>query len=139
MSGLGSIYETEDAEMPVGKDLRWNVSVPSNAVGTGRPTLVRVPLRIPDDDGYVVARRVNPADEGDTIQLQVPDVPFPVQLRLRGMGAPHEEGRPGDLILTVSLGGSPVLVSTRGLNATRWAGIGVGLIALCGAILAVCG
>lgn len=129
MTGLGSVFEAEDDGLPKGKDLRWNVVVPPAAVGAREAQLVRVPLRLSDDDGYVVDRGRNPADEDDYIAIQVPHGEFPLMLRLRGLGANVEDGRRGDLYLRVELGDVPMRVGGGGVGLRRLAS-GAGVVAL---------
>lgn len=106
MSQLGSIFEPETAG-PRGRDLRAEVSVPGSACGSDDGCLVEVPRELPALGGY--ARRVDSGlDTGDAVHLRLPhDFPDGGTLRLRGQGeaSEAENGRPGDLLLTVNVAG----------------------------------
>jgi hypothetical protein len=101
---------------------------------------VRVPLRLSDDDGYVIPRQVNPNDEGDTIRIYLPiDSVSPVMVRLRGLGGALEDGMPGDLYLKVTLVEGDPTDGPEGSSAlSRYARIGV-LAALGSLAAAMCG
>lgn len=104
MSELGSVFEDLPSGGPRGKDLRHSVEASRAAASSPDGVVVRVPLRLSDEDGYVVSRAVNPADEGDTIRLRLPaDSLSPVIVRLRGMGGVIAGGHAGDLYLQVTL------------------------------------
>lgn len=140
MSELGSVFEDLPAKGPRGKDLRHSVEASRASAATAEGALVRVPLRLSDDDGYVVSRAVNPADEGDTIRLRLPaDSPSPVMVRLRGMGGVFEGGHPGDLYLQVTLCDDLVAAPLAGGGTlARYAPLGV-IALLAAAATVYCG
>lgn len=138
MSQLGSIYE--ETTGPKGKDLRYGVEATRGDAASAAGALVRVPLKLNDDDGHLHRRTRNPADEGDTLRVRLPvDSPSPVMIRLRGMGAENPDGAAGDLYLTVTLiEGGPLATIARTETLARVAPIG--LVALILAVVAVvCG
>lgn len=142
MSALGSVFDgVNQGDGTRGKDLRWRGAVAESDVRRERPCAVRVPLRLPDDDGYVVARVVNPADDGDTIRVQVPaNSAFPLTVRLRGMGGQSLDGGPsGDLYLTLELGGVPAVRPANGPGALAAVGGAGALLIVLGLWLTVCG
>lgn len=103
MSQLGSIFEPERRDLPRGRDLRAEVTVPARACGHPAGYSVEVPRDLPALGGY--ARRVvSSFDTGDALHLRLPsDFPDGGVLRLRGQGEAPEaaEGSPGDLLLTI--------------------------------------
>ncbi len=135
MSQLGSIYEETTGTK--GADLRHHVEAARGHAASAQGALVRVPLKLTDDDGHVRRRARNPADEGDTIRVRLPaDSPSPVMVRLRGMGAENEDGSSGDLYLTVTLvAGGPLATLPKSGGLIRMAPIGI--IALILAVVAV--
>lgn len=141
MSGrLGSVFDDVAVDGDRGPDLRWRVSVPASAVGDPAGAAVVVPLRMETDDGVVVARATNPADQGKTVRIQVPaGVEFPVVLRLRGLGGIGDAKPPGDLYLTVDIGGVPATTGGGAPRALIGAGTGVAVVALLALLLGYCG
>ena len=139
MTELGSVFE-ETAAGPRGKDLHHRVEARRGDAASSEGASVRVPLRLSDDDGYVVSRRVNPNDQGDTIRIHLPaDSPSPVMVRLRGMGGVLEGGSPGDLYLQVTLvGGGPLAKPEADSSLARFAPMGVLALVLALAV-AFCG
>lgn len=104
MSGLGSIYEADDGSLK-GRDLRYAVSLRRDALDG--PVEVEVPLELPLGDERV-ARAVGPGESGALLTLNLPaDVPSGATLRLRGQGEDIEDGRPGDLYLSVTVTEKP--------------------------------
>lgn len=142
MSSLGSVFDgVNEGEGTRGKDLRWRGAIAESDVRRERPCAVRVPLRLPDDDGYVVPRVVNPADDEDTIRVQVPaSSDFPLTVRLRGMGGVSNDGGPaGDLYLTLELGGVPAVRPASGPTSLVAVGGAGALLIVLGLWLTVCG
>ncbi|MFT6399727.1 MAG: hypothetical protein ACJAYU_004496 [Bradymonadia bacterium] len=118
MSQLGSIFEKTEGTK--GEDLRHHVEASRGEAASATGALVRVPLKLADENGHVHQRRRNPADDGDTLTVRLPtDSPSPVMVRLRGMGAENESGSAGDLYLTVTLveGGPLVRIPPAGTLA----------------------
>lgn len=136
---LGSVYDDVVVEGERGPDLRWRVTVPPSSVGDPAGVAVVVPFRLETDDGVVVDRAVNPADEGTTVRIQVPTgVDFPVTLRLRGLGGTADELPPGDLYLRVAVADVPMRISDAAPSAVLGAGLGVGVIALLALFIGFC-
>jgi hypothetical protein len=127
MSELGSVFEDEPAG-PRGKDLHHPVEATRGDAASAVGAVVRVPLKLSDEDGYVIPRRVNPDDDADTIRIRLPiDSPTPVMVRLRGMGGVLDGGNPGDLYLQVTLleGGPLTATSSDASSFVRLAPFGV--------------
>jgi hypothetical protein len=100
---LGSIFEPEPGEGPRGRDLRADVTVPAWACGFPPGFPVEVPLELPALGGYV-RRSAPPGEAGAAVHLHLPaGFPDGGTLRLRGQGEAVDGGRPGDLLLTVSV------------------------------------
>lgn len=134
MAQLGNIFEAEPTSSgDRGADLRVTVDVDTATVRAGRAVRVRVPLVI-DVDGVGAARVPHPADDGDTMELNLPvDVADGTTLRLRGRGAAGPGGL-GDLYLAIRLGEfapiEPRQLSRPGLAAVVVAAIGAMILAL---------
>lgn len=112
MAELGNIFDdTNTTAANRGPDLRVVVDVDIDTVRAGRPVRVYVPLEI-DVDGQSLRRVPHPADDGASMELNLPsDVPDGTTLRLRGRGAAGPGGL-GDLYLTLHLTNvAPIAVS----------------------------
>ena len=138
MAKLGSIYGEQDGSGPKGQDLHWAVRVPPEAVGHTAGCRVRVPRELPG--GGLRHQRVRgPGDDGDQLTLHLPPgMPPGATLRLRGHGAAGEGGRPGDLMVKVSIGlgdegflglVAPARRSGRDANLYVALAVGVGMVA----------
>ena len=93
----------DTADGPRGRDLRYVVDVPRDALGLRGGFDVEVPLEIPIGEESV-RRRPAPQDEGNLVRLVLPDnLAEGTTLRLRGQGEDTADGRPGDLYLTIHL------------------------------------
>ena len=100
MGALGSIYDDDDTPR-AGRDLQ--ASVPFPRARLGAPATVEIPLTLPLGDERV-SRAIGPGESGSTVTLNLPtSLPDGAVLRLRGMGEWVEDGKPGDLYLTIQL------------------------------------
>lgn len=104
MSSLGSVFEP-DGDGAKGRDLRYAITLRRDQLGA--PVEVEVPLNLPIDD-EVVPRAIGPGESGANITLNLPEsVPSGAALRLRGQGEDIDDGRAGDLYLTVTITEKP--------------------------------
>ncbi|MBK8263909.1 MAG: hypothetical protein IPK80_21555 [Nannocystis sp.] len=133
MAELGSIFEAETHDGARGRDLRAKVRYPGWALGDPEGVSVEVPLEL-EIDGEMARRTRSPYDEGALIRLNLPEnFPDGGTLRLRGQGESVAEGRPGDLLVTVSIGGDApaparAVGEEHGVSIMWWVVLIVGVI-----------
>lgn len=109
MTGLGNVFEAADTDeaQPRGPDLEIDVEVPRSALGREGGFDAQVPAALPHA-GDLVARHVEPGDPTDRVCLHLSRaMPDKARLRLRGSGGVRDEGRPGDLFVTVTVVDDP--------------------------------
>ncbi len=109
MAELGSILADPEAgsDAPRGPDLHVEVEVPRAALGAEDGFEAPVPREV-GHGGERVARASSPLEDGEVVTLRLPEsFPDGGTIKLRGQGGTHPEGRPGDLLVTVSLADGP--------------------------------
>ncbi|MCA9650667.1 MAG: hypothetical protein KC501_12205 [Myxococcales bacterium] len=135
MGELGSIFDGVPAATGTkGPDLRVQVTVRRSQLERGESVVVEVPDEVPHGD-LLVPRRRGSDDPPGGVRLHLsPRLGERTMLRLRGQGGEHpDSGRPGDLLVEVSVTPDP---------ARRWwivialavaaAGLGLGWLGFAG-------
>lgn len=128
--GLGNIFdavEEEDAPKAArGPDLRLEVEYPRYALGSDEGFLAPVP-RVVVQDGAEIERKIGPADDARGVRLHLPEAfQDGATLRLRGQGGVGEDGRAGDLYLTIRLvdiDPPPMLATSTDAPSLPWIAI----------------
>ena len=127
--GLGNIFDAVEeghdaATAARGPDLRLEVEYPRYALGSDDGFLANVP-RVVEQQGEEIERQIGPADDARGVRLHLPeDFRDGATLRLRGQGGIGEQGRAGDLYLTVRLNDAEPPVALGGpSNAVPWIAI----------------
>jgi hypothetical protein len=98
---LGSVFDEQPDDRPRGPDLRVSIEVPRAALGAS--LRAPVPARLAHA-GDLVERVTLANDTPGYVELHLPhDLPERAQLRLRGQGGVHPDGRPGDLLVLTQI------------------------------------